>query len=80
MQSPEQHPVSQTIEKHLKRYLDDLGDNAPSNVYQMVLTVIEKPVLEIIMKHADQNQSLAATYLGINRNTLRKKLLEHGLL
>lgn len=80
MQSPEQHPVSQTIEKHLKRYLDDLGENAPSNVYQMVLTVIEKPVLEIIMKHADQNQSLAATYLGINRNTLRKKLLEHGLL
>jgi Fis family transcriptional regulator len=80
MQSPEQHPVSQTIEKHLKRYLDDLGDNTPSNVYQMVLTVIEKPVLEIIMKHADQNQSLAATYLGINRNTLRKKLLEHGLL
>ncbi|QWD79596.1 Fis family transcriptional regulator [Polynucleobacter sp. MWH-Spelu-300-X4] len=80
MQSPEQHPVSQTIEKHLKRYLDDLGENAPSNVYQMVLTVIEKPVLEIIMKHANQNQSLAATYLGINRNTLRKKLLEHGLL
>ena len=80
MQSPEQHPVSQTIEKHLKRYLEDLGDNAPNNVYQMVLTVIEKPVLEIIMKHADQNQSLAANYLGINRNTLRKKLLEHGLL
>jgi Fis family transcriptional regulator len=80
MQSPEQHPVSQTIEKHLKRYLDDLGDNAPNNVYQMVLTVVEKPVLEIIMKHADQNQSLAANYLGINRNTLRKKLLEHGLL
>jgi Fis family transcriptional regulator len=80
MQSPEQHPVSQTIEKHLKRYLEDLGDNAPNNVYQMVLTVVEKPVLEIIMKHADQNQSLAANYLGINRNTLRKKLLEHGLL
>lgn len=80
MQSPEQHPVSQTIEKHLKRYLEDLGDNAPNNVYQMVLTVIEKPVLEIMMKHADQNQSLAANYLGINRNTLRKKLLEHGLL
>ena len=80
MQSPEQHPVSQTIEKHLQRYLDDLGDNAPSNVYQMVLTVVEKPVLEIIMQHAGQNQSLAANYLGINRNTLRKNLLEHDLL
>ena len=80
MNAPQQHPVSQTIEKHLKRYLDDLGETAPSNVYQMVLTVMEKPVLEIIMKNADQNQSLAAAYLGINRNTLRKKLLEHGLL
>ena len=46
MQPSVQHPVSQTIEKHLKRYLDDLGDTAPSNVYQMVLTVMEKPVLE----------------------------------
>ena len=80
MQPPAQHPVSQTIEKHLKRYLDDLGDTAPSNVYQMVLTVMEKPVLELIMQHAGQNQSLAANYLGINRNTLRKKLHEHGLL
>jgi Fis family transcriptional regulator len=46
----------------------------------MVLAVVEKPVLELIMNHAEQNQSLAANYLGINRNTLRKKLLEHGLL
>ena len=80
MQSPEQHPVSQTIEKHLKRYLEDLGDNAPNNVYQMVLTVVEKPMLELVMTHAKQNQSLAAAYLGINRNTLRKKLLEHRLI
>jgi Fis family transcriptional regulator len=80
MNAPQQHPVSQTIEKHLTRYLDDLGETAPSNVYQMVLTVMEKPVLELIMKHANQNQSLAAAYLGINRNTLRKKLLDHGLL
>ena len=75
-----QHPVSQTIEKHLKRYLDDLGETAPANVYQMVLTVIERPVLELMMKHANYNQSLAAQYLGINRNTLRKKLSEHGLI
>lgn len=73
-------PVSQVIEKHLKRYLDDLGDTPPSNVYPMVISAIEKPVLEIIMNHAQQNQSLAAEYLGINRNTLRKKLIDHGLL
>jgi Fis family transcriptional regulator len=46
----------------------------------MVISSIEKPMLELIMQHAGNNQSLAAQYLGLNRNTLRKKLLEHGLI
>jgi len=74
------HPVTEVLETHLQRYLDDLGDIPPSNVYKMVISAIEKPTLELVMKHAKQNQSLAAEYLGMNRNTLRKKLLEHGLL
>jgi Fis family transcriptional regulator len=74
------HPVTEVLELHLQRYLDDLGDIPPSNVYEMVISSIEKPILALVMKHADDNQSLAAQYLGINRNTLRKKLLEHGLI
>lgn len=74
------HPVTEVLEIHLQRYLDDLGDIPPSNVYPMVIAAIEKPMLELVMNHADQNQSLAAQYLGINRNTLRKKLLEYGLI
>jgi len=74
------HPVTEVLEIHLQRYLDDLGDIPPSNVYDMVITSIEKPMLQLIMQHADHNQSLAAQYLGLNRNTLRKKLLEHGLI
>jgi Fis family transcriptional regulator, factor for inversion stimulation protein len=74
------HPVTEVLEIHLQRYLDDLGDIPPSNVYQMVIASIEKPMLELIMQHAGHNQSLAAQYLGLNRNTLRKKLLEHGLI
>jgi Fis family transcriptional regulator len=46
----------------------------------MVLNSIERPMLQLIMQHAKDNQSLAAEYLGLNRNTLRKKLLAHGLL
>jgi Fis family transcriptional regulator len=42
--------------------------------------VVEKPLLEVIMHHADNNQSKAAQWLGLNRNTLRKKLLEHKLI
>jgi Fis family transcriptional regulator len=74
------HPVTEVLEIHLQRYLDDLGDIPPSNVYDMVVTSIEKPMLQLIMQHAQNNQSLAAQYLGLNRNTLRKKLLEHGLI
>jgi Fis family transcriptional regulator len=45
-----------------------------------MVTVVEKPLLEVIMQHADNNQSKAAQWLGLNRNTLRKKLLEHKLI
>ena len=80
MESKKKHPVTEVLETHLQRYLDDLGNIPPSNVYDMVITSIEKPMLELIMQHAGNNQSLAAQYLGLNRNTLRKKLLEHGLI
>ena len=74
------HPITECIETHLQDYLNDLKGTAPTDVYQMVLGVVEKPMLELVMRHAKQNQSLAAQYLGINRNTLHKKLVEHQLL
>jgi Fis family transcriptional regulator len=49
-------------------------------MYNMVVNVVEKPLLEVVMQHADNNQSKAAQWLGLNRNTLRKKLLEHKLI
>jgi Fis family transcriptional regulator len=52
----------------------------PTGMYDMLLSTVEKPLLEVVMQRADQNQSRAAEWLGLNRNTLRKKLLEHKLL
>jgi Fis family transcriptional regulator len=46
----------------------------PTSIYDMVLRNIEKPMIEIVLGRADGNQTLAATMLGINRNTLRKKI------
>jgi Fis family transcriptional regulator len=46
----------------------------------MVVSTVEKPILEAVMMRADGNQSHAAEMLGINRNTLRKKLQQHGLI
>ena len=46
----------------------------------MLVKLVEKPLLDVVMAQSSQNQSRAAEWLGLNRNTLRKKLLEHKLL
>ncbi|MDO4769198.1 MAG: helix-turn-helix domain-containing protein [Brachymonas sp.] len=75
------HEQLQACVRHsLQTYLDDLQGQEPSGMYDMVLRVIEKPLLELVMQHTRGNQSKAAQWLGINRNTLRKLLLQHGLL
>ena len=72
--------LSDCVRRSLNRYFRDLDGESPSGIYDMVLANIEKPMLEVVMKHADGNQTVAAEMLGINRNTLRKKLTEHNLL
>ena len=52
----------------------------PAAMYDMILGVVEKPLLDVVMQHAGGNQSRAAEWLGINRNTLRRKLLDHKLI
>ena len=71
--------LSLTVRRMMKQYFKDLDGEKPSGVYNMVVNCVEKPLLEVIMNHAQGNQTRAAELLGINRNTLRKKLQEHGL-
>ena len=71
--------IQEVVLESLETYFADLGDNNPFDVYNMVLLTVEKPTLEAAMRLANGNQSRAAGILGINRNTLRKKLLLHGL-
>lgn len=72
--------IQDVVHKSLEKYFSDLGELQPSNVYDMVVLSVEKPMLEVVMGRAEGNQSFAAEILGINRNTLRKKLQQHGLL
>jgi Fis family transcriptional regulator len=71
--------IEECIRSSLETYLRDLRGTEPDGMYDMMLHVVEKPLLEVVMRHADDNQSKAAQWLGLNRNTLRKKLREHGL-
>lgn len=74
------HNIEQCVRESLDVYFRDLDGSNPHDVYEMVMSCVEKPMLEVVLVQAGGNQSLAAEYLGINRNTLRKKLQQHGLL
>ncbi len=67
------------MRRSLNRYFKDLDGELPSEVYDMVLSAFEKPLLAYILDRAEGNQTRAADMLGINRNTLRKKMREYGL-
>jgi len=73
------YTLKQTVELALMQYLNDLDGEAPSNLYNKVLSEIEKPLFSTIMDHCENNQSKAATCLGINRGTLRKKLKQYEI-
>ena len=68
------------VRANLEIYFRDLDGLDPSNLHDMLVRVVEKPLLEVVMHRSGQNQSRAAEWLGLNRNTLRKKLLEHELV
>ena len=72
--------IEDCVRTSLEGYFKDLGGTEPDGIYNMMVRVIEKPLLEVVMHHAQQNQSRAAEWLGLNRNTLRKKLVEHKLI
>ncbi|MEX2130952.1 MAG: DNA-binding transcriptional regulator Fis [Pseudohongiellaceae bacterium] len=68
------------VHKALVNYLQQLEGQPITNLYEMVLTEVEAPLMAAVMKHTGNNQSKASTMLGLNRGTLRKKLRQHGLL
>ena len=72
--------IQDVVKKSLEKYFKDLGEQQPTNVYEMAVFTVEKPILDAVMARAEGNQSQAADMLGINRNTLRKKLQQHGML
>ena len=72
-------PVADCVRHNLESYLRSLKGNSPSGMYDMLVATVEKPLLEVVMQHTGNNQSLAAQWLGLNRNTLRKKLLQHQI-
>jgi len=72
--------IEEAVRHSLEVFFKDLRGEDPDQLHHMMINLIEKPLLDVVMKHAEGNQSRAAGWLGLNRNTLRKKLTEHKLL
>ncbi len=72
--------IEECVRTSLDSYFKDLRGTEPDGMYDMLVRIVEKPLLEVVMQQADQNQSRAALWLGLNRNTLRKKLVDHKLI
>ncbi|TNC81399.1 MAG: DNA-binding transcriptional regulator Fis [Oleiphilus sp.] len=68
------------VEKTLGNYFAQLDGAPVTDVYQLVLSEVEAPLLEQVLKYTRNNQTKASVLLGLNRGTLRKKLKQYGLL
>jgi len=71
--------LEDVIERKLMECVRGLRDRAAANLYDLMVALVEKPLLRAVLRETEGNQVRAAQILGINRNTLRKKLTEHGI-
>ncbi|HEY6599029.1 MAG TPA: helix-turn-helix domain-containing protein [Pseudomonadales bacterium] len=76
----DERPLHRCVESALNTYFDALGGEPSCGLFDLVMAEVERPMLVSVMRHVGDNQSRAATVLGLSRGTLRKKLLRHGLL
>ena len=74
-----ENEMARVVRKAMEGYFRDLDGERASGVYDMVINCVEKPLLESVLHRVQGNQTHAAEMLGINRNTLRKKMKAHGI-
>jgi Fis family transcriptional regulator len=71
--------LQDAVKRSLERYFKDMDGEKPTSIYDMVLKNVEKPMIELVLGQAEGNLTQAATMLGIDRNTLRKKMQLHRI-
>lgn len=72
--------LKSSVETTIKKYLESMKNQNINNLYDMVISEIEEPLMQVIMQYTNQNQSRAAVILGLSRGTLRKKLASYGMI
>ena len=74
-----ENEMARVVRKAIEVYFRDLDGERACGVYDMVINCVEKPLLESVLHRVQGNQTHAAQMLGMNRNTLRKKMKAHGI-
>jgi len=68
--------LSNCIKDRLENYFNNLKGGAPKNIYDKLLREFDRPLIEVVLKYTKGNKVKTADILGINRNTLSKKMKE----
>ncbi len=74
-----EEPLRECVSDALDSYFRQMDGHNITDLYQMVISEVEQPMLEAVMEHAEGNQTRAAAILGMSRSTLRKKLVMYNL-
>jgi DNA-binding protein Fis len=67
------------LDKSIRQYVSAMDKTNNGHLHELIMGGIEKPLVEIVLKETNGNQTKAANILGINRNTLRKKIAEYKI-
>jgi Fis family transcriptional regulator len=74
-----ENEIARCVRRTLDGYFRDLDGERPAAIYDMVISCVEKPLIEVVLHRVGGNQTQAAELLGMNRNTLRKKIRTYGI-
>ncbi len=74
-----ENEIARCVRRTLDGYFHDLDGEKPAGMYEMVMSCVEKPLIEVVLHRVGGNQTQAAELLGLNRNTLRKKIRIYGI-
>jgi Fis family transcriptional regulator len=71
--------LSEHVRVAIQNYFARLDGHGTANLYAMVISEVEKPLIETVLEQCGHNQSKAAQVLGLSRSTLRKKMIQYGI-